>query len=107
MIDRIINLTECFPEEDHRYWHIHLPTASSFIDSPKTPKSIRRQTIQTLIDRTVHLIAHKPDNRNFAKVVTIISLPTLWDSQIVVFFDEAYYDNFFIRNDQYQQWTLI
>lgn len=107
MIDRIISLTEVFPEEEPIYWHMHLPAAQNFIDSPKTPQFIRRRCIQTLIDRTEHLISIRPQNIKFTRVVTIIDLPFLWNSQIVVFFNEEYYNNFFIRDTSEQTWTLL
>lgn len=106
LIERINSLTEDFPEEQ-RYWHMHLPVAQSFIDSPKTPKSIRKKCIQTLIDRTAHLNSIKPDNEKFQRVVTLIDLPKLWNSQIVVFFDEDYFNNFFIRDNPEQTWKPI
>jgi hypothetical protein len=54
--NRIISYTEFFPEEEDRYWHLHLPCSNTLIDSIKTPFSFRRSIIQLLIDRTNHLI---------------------------------------------------
>jgi hypothetical protein len=39
--------------------------------------------------------------------VAIIDLPSLWNSQIVVFFDEEYFNNFFIRDSTEQNWRTI
>lgn len=107
LMRRITDLTEDFPDSDHQYWHMHLPTLQGFIDSSKTPKSIRQKCIQYLIDRTDYLISKKPEHNRFSKVVTVISLPTLWDSQIVVFFDEYNFKSFFIRNNPEQTWIPI
>lgn len=36
-----------------------------------------------------------------------IDLPNLWLSQIIVFFEDDYYKNFFKRNTEYQRWILL
>lgn len=36
-----------------------------------------------------------------------IDLPGLWNSQIIVFSGDSYFEGFFERNDQYQKWIPI
>ena len=59
MVRELEAATQVFPQaedwEGCGYWHLHLPVAEGFIDSPKTPRSIRQQCIQTLIDRAAYL----------------------------------------------------
>ncbi|WBW99490.1 DUF3916 domain-containing protein [Oceanirhabdus sp. W0125-5] len=106
---RILLFTETFPEPDYEYgyWHLHLPTSQAFIDSPKTPVSVRKKCIQLLIDRARFLIDNKPNIDITTRVIIAISLPNLWSSQIIVFFGEEYYRKFFDRNSEYQKWLSL
>ena len=86
MIKGIEEYTKEFPQKNDRdYWHLHLPVAKAFIDSLKTPRSVRRLCIQTLIEQTNHLINIRQDEGTFTRIVGAINLPELWDSQIIVF----------------------
>lgn len=101
--------TETFPEPDYDYGytHFHLPTSQSFIDSSKTPVSVRKQCIQLMIDRIHFLIENKPNLDITTRVVALISLPDLWNSQIIVFFGDEYFSSFFDRNWEYQKWIPL
>jgi hypothetical protein len=53
MVRDIGQLATVTPAEDREacgYWHAHLPVAEAFIDSPVTPRSIRRLCVQSMID---------------------------------------------------------
>ncbi len=109
LIEQIIKNTTVFPEEDYSgcgYWHVHLPCAQGFIDSEKTPTNIRIKCIQALVNAAKQLIEKRPDSVT-AKVVVSICLPSLWDSQVIVFFSEDYYLNFFDRKSHDQEWRQI
>lgn len=109
MINALVASTGKFPEEEQAgagYWHMHLPVAEDFIDSYKTPRSVRRACMQTLVDRVHYLQSIKPAAGKI-RVVAGITLPWLWDSQLIVFFGDDYYGHFFERNSEYQSWTLL
>ena len=80
---------------------------SSFIESHKTPRKVKRLCIQTLIDRVNHLIKIKPNDTHTYRVVTIISIENLWRSQIIVFKNDDYFQNFFNRNNEFQTWIPL
>ncbi len=86
---------------------MHLPVDQGFIDSLKTPYQVRRQCVQTLIDRCEHLQRLKPTSDAPVRVVASISLPYLWNSQIIVFFGQQYFGTFFDRNSEDQSWTPL
>ena len=44
---------------------------------------------------------------NFVKNVADITSPCFWNSQIIVFYSEDYFNDFFNRTGPYQTWTLI
>jgi len=109
MLRCIRNATGLFPEEDTEsgFWHLHLPVSKTFIDSAKTPFGIRKTCVQELINRAIHLVNIKPKANCKVRVVTSISLPRLWDSQIMVFFGDGHYNGFFNRDDEYQKWLNL
>ena len=63
--------------------------------------------MQTLIDRAFHLFRIKPDMGLAIRTVASISLPVLWDSQVIIFLGEGYYGRFFDRNTDCQRWTPL
>jgi len=107
MVRRISEQTEMFPKP-HResdYWHLHLPVFRGLVDSTSTPFGVRRLCIQTLIARAHHLASIAPIREIQTRVVVAVSLPNLFDSQIIVFFGSKYFDTFFDRNTETQRWT--
>ncbi|WP_059174001.1 DUF3916 domain-containing protein [Bacillus sp. FJAT-27445] len=85
---RLLNeATKDFPEDfSYGYWEIHLPDRGSFwINSPKTPTSVRRLCIQALINRTKFLIDIKPSQYQTVKVLLIINFH-YWHSAKIEFY---------------------
>jgi hypothetical protein len=110
MIEAIEACSQSFPvEHDSRcgYWHMHLPVDQAFIDSKKTPPWVRRRCIQSLVDATERLRSLAPKSEGPVRVVACVSLPDLWDSQIIVFFGHEYFSTFFDRDSQYQRWKPL
>lgn len=109
MLWEVQALTAVFPEVDWEegFWHMHLPVPQSFIDSAKTPFGVRRLCAQALIDAVEHLRTIKPKLDIPIRVTALITLPRLWDSQIIIFFGESYFAGFFNRNNDYQKWAPL
>ncbi|QQN81873.1 DUF3916 domain-containing protein [Bacillus toyonensis] len=109
MIKRIEEYTNTFPSTFYHdeYWYMPLPVSQAFIESHKTPRKVKRLCIQTLIDRVNHLIKIKPSDAHTYRVVTIISIENLWRSQIIVFKNNDYFQNFFNRNNESQKWIPL
>ncbi len=109
MIKSIEQLTEIFPEVNlnSRYWHMHLPVRQDFIDSKKTPSKVKKLCIQTMIDRVQQMVTIKPNFSIRIRIVACLNLTSLWDSQIIIFFGDDYFQNFFNRNDIYQRWIEL
>ena len=109
MIAYINEATNTFPDVDliDGYWHVHLLGEHDFIDSANVPIEARKLIIQTLIDRGRHLISIKPKLGILTRVVVCINLPKLSDSQIIVFFADKHYNDFFKRENQKQKWIPL
>ncbi|CAM4327224.1 DUF3916 domain-containing protein [Bacillus albus] len=109
MIQRIEEHTKTFPSAfyDDEYWYMPLPVSQAFIDSYKTPRKVKRLCIQTLLNQANHLIKIKPSDTHTYRVVVLISIERLWDSQIIIFKNEKYFHNFFNRNSEFQKWIPL
>lgn len=109
MIEKINSLTNNYPDTKiyDEYWHMHLPVAQAFINSNKTPTYVRKECMQSLLNRAKHLSEIKSNLDVKNRVTVCISLPNIWDSQIIVFIDENYYNDFFYRNNDFQKWTPL
>ena len=101
-----IHLIVPFENTDARYEHFHVP-GGPFISSPKTSGKVKTAFCKAWLQQTEEIIQQKPLDLPFCKVVAIIDEGDLWDSQIVIFYDESYYTAFWTRNTSEQTWTLI
>ncbi len=109
MIKRIEEHTKTFPSAfyNDEYWYMPLPVSKAFIDSCKTPRKVKRLCIQSLLNQAHHLIKIKLSDTHTYRVVVLISIESLWDSQIIVFKNEGYFHNFFKRNYEFQKWIPL
>lgn len=104
-------LSECTSEfpashDERGYWHLHLPVAQGFIDAPRIPLRVRRECIQLVLDACCRLCSRRPPTV-FARVVAAISTPSLFGSQLIVFYSPPYFDSFFNRRGPEQQWISL
>jgi hypothetical protein len=109
LIERVNAIGNGYPEEDRPgcgYWHEHLPADLGFIDSPRTPYGVRQSCIQALVNTADHLRKRRPAGLD-SRVVAAISVPNLWDAQIIVFFGQEYWSTFFDRSSPDQEWTPL
>lgn len=89
------------------YEHFHVPCSLEFIESPKTSEKVRTIFCQKWIETTEQLIKQKPSELSFCKVVSLLSVPNYWSSQIIIFYDEEYYNTFWDRKTSEQLWEKI
>lgn len=89
-----------------RFEHFHVPP-SPFISSPKTSGKNKTAFCKAWLEKTAKIIEQKPKSLPFCKVVALIDEYDLWASQIIVFYDEEYYNSFWERNTSYQTWIPL
>ena len=95
-----------FEDTDIRYEHFHVPSGP-FISSPKTSGKVKTAFCKVWLQKAEEIIKQKPSDLPFCKVVAIIDESDLWESQIVIFYDEKYYGAFWTRNTPEQTWAII
>lgn len=108
-LNRLLNdINKIQPLFDYagEYEHYHVP-CGWWISEPKTSSTVKTEFCKKWLDRTQEIINFKPQNDKFCRIVADITNPNFWSSQIIIFYDENYYNNFFNRTGPYQTWTLI
>ncbi|MBQ7834362.1 MAG: DUF3916 domain-containing protein [Ruminiclostridium sp.] len=95
-----------FQNTDYKYEHFHVP-CGRFISSPKTSGKIKTAFCKAWLDKTAEIIEQKPCGLPFCKVVAVIDELDFWNSQIIIFYDESYYNSFWLRDSIEQTWNPI
>ncbi|MCR5100684.1 MAG: DUF3916 domain-containing protein [Butyrivibrio sp.] len=86
--------------------HFHVP-CSGWLNMPKTSSKIKTEFLKAWIRKTEEILKAKPEKWQFCKVVCLLCIPDLLGSQIIIFYDQEYYDTFWNRHDSYQDWSRI
>jgi hypothetical protein len=109
MLKRIEEYTNTFPSTfyNDEYWHMLLPASQAFIDSSTTPRKVKRLCIQTLLNQANQLMTMKPNDTNTYRVVVMIKIASLWNSQIIIFKNDDYFHSFFNRDNEFQKWIPL
>lgn len=94
-----------FSQTAQVYEHFHVP-GSPFIESRQTSGKVKTEFCRKWLETTQKFIAQKPAEKDFCKIVAVLSVPNYWSSQIIVFYDESYYNSFWDRTGPYQVWKL-
>ncbi len=91
---------------DGLYQCFRVPCRLSFLHSRKTGGYVKSQFARTWLRKTQEFIDNKPQDR-FIKVVASLDMNNLWFSQINIFYDEEYYEEFFLRNTHPEDYIRI
>ena len=91
---------------DNRFDHFHVPS-NPWIEMPKTSSKIKTTFCEAWIRKTEEILKAKPESLEFCKVVCMLDIPYLYSSQIIVFYDQEYYESFWDRHDSYQEWSKL
>ncbi|MBO5559627.1 MULTISPECIES: DUF3916 domain-containing protein [Ruminococcus] len=106
------NIAEIEPYQDideineWGFEHFHVP-GSVWLDMPKTSSKIKTLFCKAWIRKTEEILKAKPDGLKFCKVVCFLCIPDLFCSQIIIFYGRKYYDSFWDRHNEYQDWSRI
>lgn len=95
-----------FKDTEDSYEHFHVP-CGPWLSKPKTSGKIKTAFCKEWIEKTEEIIGNKPKDLPFCKVVAAITYPDVRESQIIIFYDEEYYNSFWDRKGPYQIWIPI
>lgn len=73
------------------YWNCKIPVAWSLAEGPHTTPEIQAICVQAMIDAAYHLAQAKPAHMNDIRVTCLLSLPSLFASELCVYTQEDYY----------------
>lgn len=105
---RLKELGQFFPEDNYvhdKYYHYHFPCNQGLLDSLQSTNKIRRNSLQLLINSAADLIKARPEEKKNYKIVCALTFPYVWDSQVIIFYDENYYNDFLNIKGNCQKWT--
>jgi hypothetical protein len=99
-----LNNTELPPIDSIKikYWNQKFPCSNELLDTPNVKLKTRKFALNLLLNKAQDLRS-KLDY----KVITVITLPFIWYSEIMVVIDDSYLDNFFNRNSESFRWTPL
>lgn len=78
-----------------------------FIESEKATNQNQKKFYEKWLATVERLMEEKPQDIEYCKVVGMISIPDIWCSEIIIFYEQEYYESFFKRNSAYQTWIKI
>lgn len=94
------------PTEFHDgYWNAKIPVGQTFLLDIQHNEQIKQAIIDILFDEAKRLAKRRVDER--MRVVVLIDLPTLWNSELLVFEDEEVLQSFMRRDSFHQKWIPI
>lgn len=95
-----------FKDVEDKFEHFHVP-CGPWLSKPKTSGKIKTAFCKKWLEKTEEIIGNKPKDLPFCKVVAAITYPDVRESQIIIFYDEEYYNSFWDRKGPYQIWTRV
>jgi uncharacterized UPF0160 family protein len=94
------------PTEFHDgYWYAKIPVGQTFLLDIQHNEQIKQAIIDILFDEAKRLAKRRVDER--MRVVVLLDLPTLWNSELLVFQDEEVLQSFMRRDSSHQKWIPI
>ena len=86
-----------------KYWNWKLPVLDSLVSPPTTRGRIQRQVASLLIRAATHLADAKPDSCRHTLVTALKTFPSMFGSELCVFFDRECFSSFFDRDSKYER----
>ena len=85
-----------YPERTgDRYHNFKIWTLDRLIEGPRSNIKWKKEAIKQLIEAAEKLVEAKPENeKGKSWVAVLLCYPNLWSSEVIVFFDRGYLDNF-------------
>lgn len=106
-LEREIEALQPFQETSGSYEHFHVPCRRDFLEGTAIRGWVRTAFCRAWLEAAARFLKQKPDVLPFCKVVAVLSFPHLWDSQLIVFYDSAYYETFWERKGPWQSWEPV
>ncbi|MFN3634025.1 DUF3916 domain-containing protein [Exiguobacterium profundum] len=98
--------THSFPTTFHNgYWHNKIPIDQPFLLSVEENSRIQKAIIEAMVEGSSRLARLREDERY--RVVVLLDLPTLWQSELLVFESDARLKAFMERETPEQMWTPL
>jgi len=102
----IAEQTPSFPTTFHDgYWHSKIPIDQSVLLSIEKDSRIQQAVIEAMLEGGARLVRLR--EQESCRVVVLIDLPSLWQSELLVFESDARLKVFMERDTSEQTWTRL
>ena len=90
----------CFPLDsvNEKFWNCKVPVVDRLVNPPASNKKLQAHCATAMLRAACFIQQAKPANLPYAKVTVLLTYPDMFDSELCVFFDKAYFKRFFSRN---------
>jgi len=94
-----------FPSEwsNERYVEFKIPALDRLINPPTTKTEYQVRAMNALLRAVNYLNDAKPKEYKETPINLIFTWPGLWSSRIIIFFDKAYHEGFYYKDDEWQK----
>lgn len=93
-------------DSEEPYEHFHVPS-DAFIQSKKTSNRNKKRFCEKWLATAETWSKQRADSLASCRVVAMLAIPNLWDSELILFYDEATAFAFFHRNSKEERWIPI
>lgn len=107
LLDALVREPFPTPYPGQGYWDYKIPVHQGAVDGPRASHAFRQTCVEMLLLGCTILRTRKPTSASFVRVVAVVTLPELFASNLTVFFDESYHQEFFLRSRSWQTWTPL
>jgi hypothetical protein len=87
--------------KDGKYFHWKLPVLDRLVNRPTATKALQKSCFEALLKAAASLSKNKTSDQSEVIVTVLVTQPDMFSSQICVFFDKDYFNEFYHRDDEW------
>jgi len=88
-----------FEHANEKFWNCKISILDRLVNPPTTNKALQAHCARAMLRAAEFLDAEKSKHLQEAQVTVLLTYPNMFDSELCIFFDEVYFEQFFIRNN--------
>ncbi len=87
-------------QQYEKHWNCKIPVLDRLVNLPTSNKIIQGHCVKAMFRAMFLLNQAKPAKLIDAKVTVLLTYPSLFESELCIFFDEDYFKNFYSRDNE-------
>ncbi len=90
--------------QEKGYCYFKIPVYEGHVQGNKKKQEMIKLCLEKLYELYCNLKNRYQYNKNYVSTMILIQMPNFWESQVIIFFHEIKYRNWFHRNFNHMQW---